>query len=50
MHVLGISGTPRENGNSDILLAHALHPFREQDWEAEYLRLRELPRQRRLRH
>lgn len=27
MNVLGLSGTPRENGNSEILLKHALRPF-----------------------
>ncbi|MBN1976823.1 MAG: flavodoxin family protein [Anaerolineae bacterium] len=42
MNVLGISGTPRKNGNSDILLQHALRPFEEAGWEATLLRLREL--------
>jgi multimeric flavodoxin WrbA len=42
MNILGISGTPRENGNSDILLQHALHPFEEAGWEVTLLRLREL--------
>jgi multimeric flavodoxin WrbA len=42
MNVLGISGTPRQNGNSDILLQHALRPFEEAGWEANLLRLREL--------
>ncbi len=27
MNVLGISGTPRKNGNSEILLQYALRPF-----------------------
>jgi multimeric flavodoxin WrbA len=42
MNVLGISGTPRKNGNSDILLQHALRPFEEAGWEVTLLRLREL--------
>jgi multimeric flavodoxin WrbA len=42
LNVLGISGTPRENGNSDILLQHALHPFEEAGWEVTLLRLCEL--------
>ncbi len=39
MHVLGISGTPRAGGNSDILLAHALEPFAQAGWEVEHVRL-----------
>jgi multimeric flavodoxin WrbA len=42
MNVLGISGTPRKNGNSDILLQHALRPFEEAGWEVTLLRLCEL--------
>lgn len=42
MHVLGISGTPRPEGNSDILLAHALEPFAAAGWDAEHVRLRDL--------
>lgn len=42
MNILGISGTPRKNGNSDILLQHALRPFEEAGWEVTLLRLREL--------
>ena len=42
MNVLGISGTPRENGNSDILLQHALQPFAEAGWRVNHLRLRDL--------
>jgi len=42
MNVLGISGTPRENGNSEILLAHALKPFKESIWGVQHLRLREM--------
>ena len=38
MNVLGISGTPRKSGNSDILLQHALHPFEEAGWEVTLLR------------
>ena len=33
MNVLGISGTPRINGNSEILLDNALAPFHEAGWE-----------------
>ena len=42
MNVLGISGTPRKNGNSDILLHHALRPFEAAGWETTLLRLSEL--------
>ena len=42
MNILGISGTPRENGNSEILLRHALRPFEEQGWEVKHFRVREL--------
>ena len=42
MKVFGISGTPRENGNSDILLQYALHPFKERGWEIKHFRLSEL--------
>ena len=33
MNVLGISGTPRKNGNSEHLLNAALEPFVEDGWE-----------------
>ena len=33
MNVLGISGTPRKGGNSEILLDAALNPFAEAGWE-----------------
>ena len=39
MIVLGISGTPRPNGNSDHLLTHAIRPFLENGWEAIILKL-----------
>ena len=42
MNVLGISGTPRENGNSEILLGYALRPFEKQGWEVKHLRVREM--------
>lgn len=42
MHVVGICGTPRANGNSDILLQHALRPFAERGWEVSHLRVRDL--------
>ena len=32
MKVLGISGSPRANGNTEILLQAALQPFREKAW------------------
>jgi len=32
MEVLGISGTPRKGGNSEILLEYALTPFAEEGW------------------
>ena len=42
MNILGISGTPRENGNSEILLQYALRPFEEQGWQVKHFRLSEL--------
>ena len=33
MNILGISGTPRKGGNSEILLNAALEPFAEAKWE-----------------
>jgi multimeric flavodoxin WrbA len=42
MNVLSISGTPRENGNSEILLQHALRPFEKQGWQVKHFRIREL--------
>jgi len=33
MRVIGISGSPRKDGNSEMLLSHALEPFREKGWE-----------------
>jgi Multimeric flavodoxin WrbA len=39
MNVLGISGTPRENGNSEILLQHALRPFNERGWNIKHFLL-----------
>ena len=42
MNVLGISGTPRENGNSEILLEYALQPFKAKEWNVRHLRLREM--------
>jgi multimeric flavodoxin WrbA len=33
VNILGISGTPRKGGNSEILLNAALEPFIEADWE-----------------
>ena len=42
MNILGISGTPREKGNSHILLEHSLLPFRDNGWDVTILRLRDL--------
>jgi multimeric flavodoxin WrbA len=33
MKVIGISGSPRKSGNSEILLQHALEPFKENKWD-----------------
>jgi multimeric flavodoxin WrbA len=33
MEVLGISGTPRPGGNTELLLKAALEPFKEKGWE-----------------
>ncbi|MCP4537939.1 MAG: flavodoxin family protein [Chloroflexi bacterium] len=33
MKVIGISGSPRANGNTEILLQHALEPFQEKGWK-----------------
>ena len=33
MNVLGISGTPRKGGNSELLLGAALEPFQEAKWD-----------------
>ncbi|MCL2030764.1 MAG: flavodoxin family protein [Oscillospiraceae bacterium] len=39
--VLGISGTPRKNGNSECLLNAALEPFAEAGWEIRRMLLSE---------
>ncbi|MBN2442331.1 MAG: flavodoxin family protein [Spirochaetales bacterium] len=41
MKVCGISGTPRINGNSTILLDHALSPFKKEGWEVVQIKLSE---------
>jgi len=41
MTVLGISGTPRKDGNSEILLNAALEPFVEAGWNATKILLSE---------
>ncbi len=41
MKVLGISGTPRENGNSEILIDHAMKPFEEAGWDIKKIHLSE---------
>ena len=41
MNVLGISGTPRKNGNSEHLLNAALEPFVKANWETTKILLSE---------
>lgn len=35
MKILSISGSPRKNGNTEILVEHALKPFQEAGWEIQ---------------
>ena len=42
MQILGISGTPRKGGNSEILLGSALAPFSEAGWDITRILLSEL--------
>ncbi len=42
MNVIGISGTPRKNGNSEILLRHALKPFENDGWNVNIYLVSEL--------
>jgi multimeric flavodoxin WrbA len=42
VNVLGISGSPRAQSNSHLLLERALEPFSEAGWQARLLRLRDL--------
>lgn len=42
MNVLGISGTPRKRGNSEILLKYALNPFKKQGWDVKHFLLSEM--------
>ena len=41
MYVLGISGTPRKGGNSELLLHAALEPFSEAKWDIKRILLSE---------
>jgi len=41
MNILGISGTPRKGGNSEILLKAALEPFIESGWDITKILLSE---------
>ena len=41
MNILGISGTPRKGGNSEILLDSALEPFYEESWNVTRILLSE---------
>jgi multimeric flavodoxin WrbA len=42
MNVIGISGTPRKKGNSEILLRYALKPFENNGWKVKIFLLSEL--------
>ena len=42
MHILGLSGTPRKGGNSEILLDAALTPFEDAGWDITRILLSEL--------
>ena len=42
MNVIGISGTPRSNGNSEILLKYVLKPFKNEEWNIKTFLLSEL--------
>lgn len=42
MNVIGISGTPRKNGNSELLLRYALKPFENDAWNVKTFLLSEL--------
>ena len=41
MNILGIAGTPRKNGNSEILLEAALEPFAAANWDITKILLSE---------
>jgi len=42
MDVMGIAGTPRKKGNSEILLRYALKPFKNNGWNVKIFLLSEL--------
>jgi len=42
MNIIGISGTPRKGGNSEILLNAALEPFAEAKWQVSKILLSEI--------
>lgn len=42
MNVIGISGTPRKRGNSELLLRYALKPFEDAGWKIKTYLLSEL--------
>jgi len=42
MNIMGISGTPRADGNSEILLRHALKPFKNNGWNVKIFLFSEL--------
>jgi multimeric flavodoxin WrbA len=41
MNILGISGTPRKGGNSEILLETSLEPFYNKNWNVSKIFLSE---------
>jgi len=41
MKALGISGSPRKNGNTEVLVHHALIPFTKAGWETREILLSE---------
>jgi multimeric flavodoxin WrbA len=43
MKVLGISGSPRPGGNTDILISHALEILEAEDFETDFLSLADRP-------
>ncbi|MDA3838970.1 MAG: flavodoxin family protein [Candidatus Delongbacteria bacterium] len=42
MKILAISGSPRPNSNSRVLIDHAMKPFKEADWDVALFDLSEL--------
>ncbi|NMA68535.1 MAG: flavodoxin family protein [Desulfitobacterium sp.] len=42
VHILGIAGSPRPNGNTDRLLIHALETLQNEGYSTELIKIREL--------